>query len=823
MKNTMILKGAKEGNLKNVSVEIPKNKLVVLTGLSGSGKTTLAMDVIYQECQRQYLEAISLQGIRRPDIEYLKGASPAVCITQTSCNKNPRSSVGTVTDIYTDLRMIYEKLGKRVCPHCGKEILASSCAEEVVKEKDDFTVFMYCSECGAKMEKLTRTYFSYNTREGACPKCEGMGRIIGIEENQVLHPELSLEQGAVDFWEQKYKEYQIEVLYAAFFRYNLFFQPDMPVEKFTEMQKYILLYGVDNDVVRRAFPDIQVPRTTADGRFEGIYNTLMRRIAEKGGDTGKLSKYLSEKPCPECHGERLGEESRRVTVLGRRLPQLSGLTLEELADWLEELDHSLDGVQRPLVEVYLEDLKTKINRIINVGLEYLTMDRQVMTLSGGEAQRIKLAAVLDSELTGIIYVLDEPTVGLHPKDTAGVVKILQDLRDLGNSVIVIEHDTDIMEAADYVIDIGPGAGKYGGEIVGYGTLDQLKGQKGSITGNYLNRTPGKCRDVRKGDGGSVKIEHASMFNLKDLTVSIPTGKLVSITGVSGSGKSTLVFDILAKGVGRHGKNECSITGLEKFDGLITIEQSPLTRMKRSNVATYSGLYDKIRKIFASQPEAKEKGFTAKEFSFNVKGGRCETCEGLGTVVSNMLFFADTEVMCPVCHGRRFKDEVLDVQYKGYSIRDVLQLSIGDALKVFEDHPGIVKILWMLEETGLGYLELGQTLTTLSGGEGQRLKLASELMGREKQRNLYLIDEPTTGLHPIDVENFLILLNKIVDAGNTVVVVEHNLQVIRNSDWIIDLGPGGGIHGGRVTACGTPADIINNENSVTGRELSKGYV
>ena len=819
MKNSIIVTGVKEGNLKNISVEIPRNKLVVLTGLSGSGKTTLAMDVIYQECQRQYLEAISFQGIRRPDIEYLKGASPAVCITQTSCNKNPRSSVGTLTDIYTDLRMIYEKLGKRTCPYCGKEILASSCVEEAVKDKDEFTVFMYCSECGGKMKKLTRTFFSYNTREGACPKCEGMGKIISVEEERILHKELSLEEGAVDFWEQKYKEYQIEVLYAAFFHYNLFFQPNMPVEKFTEMQKYILFYGVDNETVRQAFPDIQMPRTVADGRFEGIYNTMMRRVAEKGSDAGKLGKYLSEKPCQKCHGERLGRESRKVSVMGMRLPQLSGLTMEELSEWLGELDNSLDDVQRPLVEVYLEDLRTKITRIINVGLEYLTMDRQAMTLSGGEAQRIKLAAVLDSELTGIIYVLDEPTAGLHPRDTAGLIRILKDLCGLGNTVIVIEHDTDIMEAADYVIDMGPGAGKYGGQIVGCGTLEQLKNQEESITGNYLRREAEKCRNVRTGDGGSIKIEHASMFNLRDITVSIPTGKLVSVTGVSGSGKSTLIFEILAKYPGQRAGGSCCITGLEKFDSVITIEQSPLTRMKRSNVATFSGLYDKIRKIFGSLPEAKKKGFTAKEFSFNIKGGRCETCEGLGTVASNMLFFPDTEAVCPVCHGRRFRDEVLEIQFKGYSIRDVLQLSVREALEVFKEYPGIIKILRMLMETGLGYLELGQTLTTLSGGEGQRLKLASELLGRSREKNLYLIDEPTTGLHPIDVENFLVLLNKIADAGNTVVVVEHNLQVIRNSDWIIDLGPGGGIHGGRVIAWGTPSDIMENESSATGRALA----
>lgn len=812
----IIIKGAKEGNLKGINLEIPRNKLVVFTGLSGSGKSTLAIDTIFHECQRQYLEALGLQGIRKPKIEELRNASPAVIIAQNEYSKNPRSSVGTVTNIYTDLRMIYEKLSKRTCPNCHQEIMASQCKEEVEKLEDEFKVYMYCSYCNHKMEKLTRTHFSYNTREGACKTCEGLGKVLKINEKNVIHENLSLEEGAVQFWEQRYKEYQISVLDNSFKHYGIALKPGTKVSAFNEGQKVILLYGVESDEVKGLFPNINPPKTVSEGKFEGVFSVLWRRLSEKGGEAKSLDTYFKSNTCADCKGERLNELSRSVTVLDTRLPELTSLSLEELYHWLQNLENSIEGASKLMVESYVLDLKTKIQRIIKVGLGYLTLNRQTMTLSGGEAQRIKLAATLDSTLTGVIYIMDEPTIGLHPKDTEGIINILKELRDMENTVIVIEHDVDIMKEADYIVDIGPGSGKFGGEVIGKGTLEEIKNQGSSVTGTYLKREMEDKREPRKGTRQFIEAKNVNLHNLKDVNVKFPVGCLTSVTGVSGSGKSTLVFEVLAKGDKKEEEAFNIVEGSEAFHNIITVEQRAITRMKRSNVATYSEVYSEIRKIFATIEEAKEKGLTTKHFSFNTKGGRCENCEGLGYVTSNMLFFENIEVPCSVCGGNQFNDEILSVKYKGNSIKDILKMSVEEALVIFKDHPKAIKILKLLKDVGLGYLELGQSLTTLSGGEGQRLKLAVELINNQGKNNLYLIDEPTTGLHPLDVENFLVLLNRMVDSGNTVIVVEHNQIVIKASDWIIDLGPEGGIKGGKVIAEGTPKDIRENENSVTGK-------
>lgn len=811
MRNITIT-GAREGNLKNISLEIPRGRLVVLTGVSGSGKTTLAMDVLYNECQRQYLEAMAFQGISKPEVESVQGASPAIQISQNGFGRNPRSSVGTVTDIYTDLRMIFEKLGKRTCPFCGSAIYSGECKEETEKLGEDFRVYMYCSSCGRRMNKLTRTWFSFNTREGACPVCQGMGKVMAVREGNVLHEDLSLEEGAVDYWESRYGEYQTQALYAAFSHYGISFQPGTAVKDFTPLQKAILCYGVEDSRVKEAFPDINPPKTVAGGRVEGCFPILWRRLSEKQGNLDKKERYFEERECPECHGERLGKVSRQVTVMDTRLPELAVLSLEELYDWLSRLAGQMKENEAALTRVYVQDLQTKISRLIRAGLGYLSLDRQTGTLSGGEARRLKLAAALDSRISGIIYILDEPTVGLHPKDTAGVMDILKKLKSLGNTVLVIEHDTDVMKEADQIIDIGPGSGRNGGCVVGQGNWDELLLQENSVTGKYLKQPKIYPCCFRTGGPQKLSIRNASIHNLKGIRVDFPTSCLIGVTGVSGSGKSTLIFDVLAKGEG--------VEGMQYFDRVVTVEQHALTRMKRSNVATYSGVYEGIRKVYASLPEAKKAGLGAGDFSFNSKGGRCENCQGLGYVVSNMLFFEDREVTCPVCGGRQFADPVLAVTYKGRSIHDMLHTSVEEAAELLGEYPKLLAILALLQEVGLGYLELGQTLTTLSGGEGQRLKLAGELSGSRGGRGLYLLDEPTTGLHALDVEHFLKLLNRMVDAGNTVIVVEHNLQLIRCCDYIVDLGPEGGIRGGELVAAGTPLAIMENPRSVTGKYLKK---
>ncbi|CZR05241.1 excinuclease ABC subunit A [Trichococcus flocculiformis] len=810
------ISGAKEGNLRNISVDLPRNKWIVLTGVSGSGKTTLAMDVLYQECQRQYLEAIGYQGIRKPNIDAIRNVSPAIQIQQQAYNKNPRSTVGTVTDIYTDLRMLFEKLSTRDCPACGKEFSSADCREETEKTADDFKVFQYCPHCDQRMEKLTRTHFSYNTREGACATCQGLGEVMKVAEEKVLHEELSPEEGAIVFWEKRYREYQLESLVAASVHYGIPLKTNMPVKEFTSAQRSLLLQGAESEAVRRLFPDLPVPRTVAEGRYEGVLPNLWRRMADQKGSSKLRETYFESVICPECHGERLNELSRSVTVKGMRLPGLSASSLTGLVDWIRELDANLTHSEQLLAGVYVADLKTKLKRILKLGLGYLSLDRQTMTLSGGEAQRLRLAAVLDSDLTGVVYILDEPTISLHPKDTEGLLTVLRTLRDKGNTVLIIEHDTAVMAAADYLIDIGPGAGKYGGEVIGSGTLKQLKSQATSVTGAYLNSTPEPRGIFRKGSGDGIEVSQANKHNLHNLTVRFPIGCLICVTGVSGSGKSTLVFDVLAKGDTDQSQNSNQVKGTSSFDRIVIVEQAPLTRMKRSNVATYSDAYTEIRKIFSRQQTAIEKGMTANHFSFNVKGGRCEHCEGLGVVTNNLLFFEDQEVPCPVCSGRRFKDEVLSVTYRGHSITGVLGLSVEEGAELFADSPKISAILELLQEVGLGYLELGQTTTTLSGGEAQRLKLAVELLANRGKKNLYLIDEPTTGLHPLDVEKFLKLLDRMVGSGSTVVVVEHNQQIIGAADWIIDLGPGGGDAGGRIIAEGTPSDIRKDKNSVTGK-------
>ena len=806
----IVIEHACEGNLKDVTLRIPKNKLVVFTGVSGSGKSTLLLDVLFNECQRQYLEAMGMQGIRKPRVGRVRGASPAVYITQTDANRNPRSTVGTVTDIYTGLRMVYEKLAVRACPHCGQRISAADCREVTEKVNGEFHVYMDCCACGARMPKLTRTEFSFNTREGACPACEGLGRVHQVRRGRAVDEALPPEGGAVRYWEKQYAQYQAGVLYKALAHYGAPAAPGTPVARYSPAQKAVFYEGADSPAARQAFPGQTPPKTAAAGRFEGVLPILWRRLAEKQGDAQALEPYFEVAPCPQCGGERLAGPGRLAEVAGVRLPQLAAWPLQRLRAWLEQLRGQLPPPHLELVRDYLLDLDTKLGRLLRVGLGYLALDRQAVSLSGGEAQRMRLAAALDCELTGLLYMLDEPTAGLHPQDTAGLVDTLQKLRDLGNTVLVIEHDPDVMARADQIIDLGPGAGRRGGRVVAQGTLEQVRAQPASATGQWL-RSPPPGKTAFRPAAGGVHITGARRFNLQGVDVCLPAGCLTAVTGPSGSGKSTLVFEVLARGQG--------VSGLEQFGRVVQVGQAALARSKRSNVATYCGVYADIRAVFARTPAARAAGLGAGHFSFNSPGGRCERCEGLGTVASNLLFFADAQVACPVCGGARFGPQVLAVAYQGLDIRQVLELPVEQAARVFAAHPRITAALGLLQSVGLGYLQLGQALTTLSGGEAQRLKLARELAGAGAAGPaLYLLDEPTAGLHPQDVRHFLALLDRLVDAGNTVVVVEHDRQLIRHSDWVVDLGPGGGEQGGRLMFAGTPAQLLAHGQSATARCL-----
>jgi excinuclease ABC subunit A len=634
----------------------------------------------------------------------------------------------------------------------------------------------------------------------------------------VFHDQLSIEEGAVDLWEGRYAQYVIEVIKSAMAHYGVPLTENLPLREYSPAQKVILYHGTESRETEAFFPRVTPPKTVEEGKFEGVIPGMWRRLSEKSGQSAEADKYFYSECCPKCHGERLNPLSREVKVGGKRIPELVKLSLSELDSWIHDIGNNLDQEMLMSADAFIKDIRTKIKRIIRTGLGYLSLDRQTISLSGGETQRLKLAALLDSSLTGIMYVMDEPTFGLHPRDTMQIVSVLKELRDMGNSVLVIEHDTGIMKEADYIIDFGPGAGKAGGMIVGQGTLEELKKQPESVTGRYLQHEETIKKVFRKGIGEPITIRHATVHNLKDVTVSLPASCLIAITGVSGSGKSSLIFDVLAKGKDYNHGGCGEISGLERFDRIVSVDQIPVNRMSRSNVATFIDVFTEIRKVFSKTPMAVQKGLEAKHFSFNTSGGRCENCEGMGYVTTSMLFFPDLEVTCPVCHGKRFKPEVLEIKYQGSSINDVLDFTVSESLQLFKQEKRIVEILKLLDDFGLGYVNLGQSLTTLSDGEGQRLKLAKELLRKTDRPVLYLLDEPTTGLHPVDIGNLLNMLNILVDAGNTVVVVEHNIQLIRNADYIIDLGPEGGELGGTVVAKGTPKEIAANIGSYTGRYI-----
>ncbi|WP_037832102.1 excinuclease ABC subunit UvrA [Streptomyces sp. NRRL S-475] len=806
--------GARLHNLQNVSLSLPKNKLVVLTGLSGSGKSTLAFDTLHREGQRQYLESLGMVTgfTSKPAVDSITGLSPSISVDQHLTNRSPRSTVGTVTEVFTYLRLLWSRIGVRPCPGCGKDI-PPSYADDTEADEDAEAGQRPCPHCGTSVPELVMGSFSFNKPAGACPACTGLGEVIRPDVRRLVDDDKSVAQGAVKGWNAKYTDWSLPVLRAAAGHYGFTFDVDTPLGQLDDRQRDLLLHGVESPEFRRHFPDTDPPATVAAGRFEGVATALLRRYNDRADDPEYRERAerqgLVKQPCRDCDGTRLGAVARAVTVHGLTVVEAARLPLTDLAGWLGGLRERSGGDEWPLVEPVVADLEERVRRLLDVGVGYLTLGQATPSLSAGETQRLRLAALLGSGLTGVLYVLDEPTIGLHPSDTARLIDVLRRLRDLGNTVLVIEHDLDVLKAADHVVDVGPGAGRDGGRIVAEGTPEEVARTEGSVTGAYLSGALSALPSRGRGDSGTaVVIRGARAHNLKDLTVRIPLRRLVTVTGPSGSGKSTLVLDTLGRAARRHfdGAGELpaehhGIDGWEHLSKAVLIDQEPISRVPRSNAATYSDVFTPIREVFATRSRGR---LSAGHFSFNVPGGRCERCEGAGVLTVHMHFLPAVEVRCPTCKGRRFRPEVLSVRHEGHDIAEVLQATVDEALTVFGDVPPVAARLKRMADVGLGYLPLGQPATTLSGGEAQRLKLARELGRRTTGRALYLLDEPTTGLHAADTARLLGVLQRLVDAGHSVVTVEHNLDVVRASDWLIDLGPTGGAGGGRLVSQGAPA-------------------
>ncbi len=931
MRDEIVIRGAREHNLKNLNLTIPRDKLIVFTGLSGSGKSSLAFDTIYAEGQRRYVESLSsyarqfLGQMEKPDVDTIEGLSPAISIDQKSTNNNPRSTVGTVTEIHDYLRLLYARIGIPHCPKCGR-VIRRQTVDEVVEQvmafgegarvqiiapavrgrkgehvklleqiqKDGYvrvkvdgeiydiadvpkldkklkhtidvivdrivvragaesrlagsleTAFAFgaglakvehngeeqlfsenyaCPDCGVSIEELTPRMFSFNNPYGACPTCSGLGALMKIDPALIVpNEELSLRQGAINVtgW-QSSNTASIAGMYLAALGEKYGFDMDTPFNKLSEQARHAILYGTGNERIHIEYHR-EFGEGSYDSPFEGVIPNLERRYKETQSDYMKheIEEYMANIPCPDCKGKRLKSESLAVTVGGMNIAQLSDMTVRHAREKLSAL--TLNKTEEMIAGRILKEIDSRLGFLISVGLDYLTLSRAAGTLSGGEAQRIRLATQIGSSLVGVLYILDEPSIGLHQRDNAKLIDTLKGMRDIGNTLIVVEHDEETMLNADYIVDIGPGPGEHGGEVVFAGTPEEIMTDEKSITGKYLSgreyiAVPAKRRETGE---NWLQIRGARANNLKNVNVDIPLGVFTCVTGVSGSGKSSLVNEVLKKTLlrdlnrarTRPGEHD-EILGIDKLDKIIDIDQSPIGRTPRSNPATYIGLFDLIRDVFAQTPDAKMRGYTNGRFSFNVKGGRCEACRGDGILKIEMHFLPDIYVPCEVCGGKRYNRETLEVKYKGKTIADVLDMTVEEALKFFAPLPKLARKLQTLYDVGLGYIRLGQSSTTLSGGEAQRVKLATELARRDTGRTLYVLDEPTTGLHTDDVKRLIAILQRLCDGGSTVVVIEHNLDVIKTADYIIDLGPEGGDMGGTIVCTGTPEQVAQNKKSYTG--------
>jgi excinuclease ABC subunit A len=932
--NAIIIRGARQHNLKNVDVEIPRHRLTIITGLSGSGKSTLAFDTLYAEGQRRYVESLStyarqfLERMEKPDVDLVEGLSPAIAIEQRTAAHNPRSTVGTVTEIYDYLRLLYARVGLPHCPQCGRPITARTIDQMVdqvealpegtrivilaplvraetgaheklfkrlkkegfarvrvdgeLREIDEvgalaprrphsievvvdrlivkasirnrladslelalaqgggrvmvdvagseplvFSDTAVCTVCGIGYPEFTPASFSFNSPQGACPTCGGLGSTSEFDPDLIVpNPHLSLREGAVAVWEKRSSVHFMEFLEALTAHYGTSIYT--PFEELPAHFRHVLFHGSGEDAITYHF-DRGSSRVRFRKPFEGILPNLQRRYRETDSYPVReeLKRLMTFRPCPACKGAKLNPASRAVMVAGLNISQLSGMTVAQTRGFC--MDLRLEARQEQIARRVLKEIVDRLGFLESVGLAYLTLDRPAQTLSGGESQRIRLATQIGSKLTGVLYVLDEPSIGLHPRDNLRLLASLLEMRDLGNTVLVVEHDEDTIRAADHVVDMGPGAGIHGGRVVFSGTPADLVADPESLTGKYLSgrlriEIPGRRRPA---SGPRLVLEGARHNNLKDLTAEFPLACLIGVTGVSGSGKSSLVFETLYPALfqtlyrsrvtaGPHRR----LQGVEHIDKVVNIDQSPIGRTPRSNPGTYTGLFAFIRDLFARTPDARVRGYKAGRFSFNVKGGRCEACQGDGTRRIEMHFLPDVYVTCDTCRGRRYNRETLEVRYKGKSIADVLEMTVDQGLEFFSRIGAIREKLLTLSEVGLGYVPIGQAATTLSGGEAQRVKLSRELSRKGTGKTLYVLDEPTTGLHPDDIRRLLHVLNQLVDAGNTVIVIEHNLDVIKTADYLIDLGPGGGDEGGRIVGSGTPEDLAANPYSYTGRYLRK---